>query len=277
MLLLITILSTKIIKIMDTILDQPQQPINERRSIEDVLQNGYSLSIGNVWGRGADIWKKNIGGFLLYFIVGSIIMNVVSLIPIAGTVATWFILGPAFSAGFYIAAYAITKNGIVSANDYTIGLRKMMDNALYVLLSLIILALVFIPVIISLFSSFAFLLKANYKSADSIREVFSILAPVIGIIALCIAVAMLAYVLLIMVYPLIHIYGLSAVDAIQVSAKTVFKQYFSFIILMITLLLLNVGGAICLLVGLLFTIPLSYCILYAAYESIFEHPASTNG
>ncbi|MEY2829940.1 MAG: hypothetical protein RIQ33_1798 [Bacteroidota bacterium] len=261
---------------MDTILDQPQQPINERRSIEDVLQNGYSLSIGNVWNRGADIWKKNIGGFLLYFIVGSIIMNVVGLIPIAGIVATWFVLGPVFSAGFYIAAYAITKNGTVAANDYTIGFRKMIDNALYVLLSLIILALVFIPVMMSLFASLAFLLKADYKSADSIREVFSILAPVVGIIAACIALAMLVYVLLIMVYPLIHIYGLSAIDAIRVSARTVIKQYFTFIILMFTLLLLNVGGAICLLVGMLFTIPLSYCILYAAYESIFEPTTSTN-
>jgi uncharacterized membrane protein len=107
--------------------------------------------------------------------------------------------------------------------------------------------------------------------------VFSILAPVVGIIALCFAIAMLAYVLLVLAYPLMHIYGLSALDAIRVSARTVIKQYFTFIILMFTLLLLNVGGAICLLVGLLFTIPLSYCILYAAYESIFEHPASTNG
>jgi hypothetical protein len=261
---------------MDTILDQPQQPINERRSIEDVLQNGYSLDIGNVWSRGSDIWKKNIGGFLLYLIIGYVVIMAVGIIPIVGNLATSFILGPAFSAGFYIAAYAITKNGTVAANDYTIGFRKMGDNALYVLLAMLILVSVFIPVILSLITSLAFLFKADYKSADGIREVFSILAPVVGIIALCFAIAMLAYVLLVLAYPLMHIYGLSALDAIRVSARTVIKQYFTFIILMFTLLLLNVGGAICLLVGMLFTIPLSYCILYAAYESIFEYTTSTN-
>ncbi|MEN9523166.1 MAG: hypothetical protein RL065_1543 [Bacteroidota bacterium] len=254
---------------MESILDQPQSS-NNRRSIDDVLENGYSLSIGDVWSRGSDIWKKNIGGFLLYLILGYAIIMLAGLIPFAGSMATSFILSPAFSAGFFIVAYAISINGSATANDYTKGFKKMGDNALYVLFSAILLILIFIPVIISLISSLAFLLKADYKSAEGVRELMSILAPVMGIAAICFAVAMLAYVLLILAYPLIHIYGLSAIDAIRVSARIVIKQYFTFVILMLTILLLNIGGVLCLLIGLLFTVPLSYCILYAAYELIFE-------
>jgi hypothetical protein len=60
----------------------------------------------------------------------------------------------------------------------------------------------------------------------------------------------------------------------KVSAKVVLKQYVTFILLSITLFLLNMGGLLCLGLGVLFTLPLSYCILYAAYEIIFENKAS---
>jgi uncharacterized membrane protein len=260
---------------MDTILDQPQQPINERRSIEDVLQNGYSISIGDVWNRGSEIWKKNIGGFLLYLIIGYIAIMIVGIIPILGTFVTSLILSPAFAGGFFIAAYAITKNGSVSANDYTLGFRKMADNALFVLMSFFIMILIFTPVILSVIGSIALLIKADYKTPSGIQEVITLLAPVFGIMAVCLVIAILAYILFMLAYPLIHVYGLSAWEAITTSARTVLKQYLTFILLALTLLLLNIGGVLCLGIGLLFTIPLSYCIIYAAYESIFEGTAKS--
>jgi uncharacterized membrane protein len=60
----------------------------------------------------------------------------------------------------------------------------------------------------------------------------------------------------------------SAVDGMTLSIKLIGKKFLSFILFFIVLWLINIGGAILLIVGLLYTIPLSICSLYAAYESI---------
>jgi uncharacterized membrane protein len=254
---------------MESILDQPQFS-GAKRSIDDVLQNGYSLSVGEAWSRGSEIWKKNIGGYILYSILGYLAIFIVGLIPFVGSFVTSFILSPALAAGFFISAYAISNSGKATSNDYTNGFRKMADNALFVLITIIIMVVIFIPVIISLISQIMFLIKADYKSPEGIKEVFTVLAPVLGIGAICLLVAMFVYLLFIMVYPLINVYGLSAIDAVKTSVKTVIKEYITFLLLSLSLLLLNIGGGLCLGIGMLFTIPLSYCILYAAYEIIFE-------
>lgn len=54
----------------------------------------------------------------------------------------------------------------------------------------------------------------------------------------------------------------------ETSRKLITKKWFSFFGLLLLLFLLNLGGAILLGVGLLVTIPLSVCIIAAAYEDI---------
>ncbi|MFM2224048.1 MAG: hypothetical protein RJA07_250 [Bacteroidota bacterium] len=257
---------------MESILDQPQSS-GSKRSIDEILQNGYSLSIGDAWNRGSEIWKKNIGGYVLYFIIGYAVIIALGLIPFV-SIVTSFILAPALAAGFFISANSISTSGSVTTNDYTKGFKKMGDNALFILLSWIIMVVIFIPVFIALFSQIFMLIKIDYKSPDGIREMISLLAPVLGVFAICLLAAMLVYQLFALVYPLIHLYGLPVIEAMKVSAKVVLKQYLTFILLSITLFLLNMGGLLCLGLGVLFTLPLSYCILYAAYEIIFENKSS---
>lgn len=54
----------------------------------------------------------------------------------------------------------------------------------------------------------------------------------------------------------------------ETSRQLITKKWFSFFGLLLLIFLLNVGGAILLGVGLLVTIPLSVCIIAAAYEDI---------
>ncbi len=58
-------------------------------------------------------------------------------------------------------------------------------------------------------------------------------------------------------------------QALELSRKVVTTNWFSVFGFLLTLLLLNIGGAILLLVGLLVTFPVSCCAVAAAYRDIF--------
>ena len=68
--------------------------------------------------------------------------------------------------------------------------------------------------------------------------------------------------------PLVIDKGADFWQAMETSRKLITKKWFSFFGLLLVLFLLNLAGAILLGVGLLVTIPLSSCILAAAYEDI---------
>ena len=59
-----------------------------------------------------------------------------------------------------------------------------------------------------------------------------------------------------------------AMEAISLSTKIISKRFISMFLFMIVIMLINILGAICFLVGLLYTIPLSMCAMYACYEHI---------
>jgi len=57
-------------------------------------------------------------------------------------------------------------------------------------------------------------------------------------------------------------------NAMETSRKLVHKEWFSIFGFLIVLLFINVLGVMALGIGLLITIPLSYCALYAAFDDI---------
>lgn len=62
---------------------------------------------------------------------------------------------------------------------------------------------------------------------------------------------------------------LSVWQALETSRKAVTHQWFKFFGLMLLLGLLNIAGALCLLVGLLWTLPMSYIALGIVYRKVF--------
>jgi uncharacterized membrane protein len=54
----------------------------------------------------------------------------------------------------------------------------------------------------------------------------------------------------------------------EMSRKIISKNWFGYFGFLIVLGLLNIAGAICLGVGLLVTIPVTYCAVYIAFEKI---------
>jgi hypothetical protein len=64
-------------------------------------------------------------------------------------------------------------------------------------------------------------------------------------------------------------------DALSASRKVVTKVWWKIFVLFIALFFINILGALMLLLGLLITIPLSYCAVYFAFDALFQ-PANTS-
>jgi hypothetical protein len=57
-------------------------------------------------------------------------------------------------------------------------------------------------------------------------------------------------------------------DAMEISRRLVTKKWWNIFGFLLLLLLINIAGAIVFFIGLLFTVPITYCALYAAFEDI---------
>lgn len=57
-------------------------------------------------------------------------------------------------------------------------------------------------------------------------------------------------------------------DAMEFSRKVIHKEWFSMFMFLIVLGLLNLVGLLALGIGVLFTLPVTYCALYAAFDDI---------
>lgn len=57
-------------------------------------------------------------------------------------------------------------------------------------------------------------------------------------------------------------------DGMEYSRKLTTRKWWNIFGLILLLMLINMAGALAFLVGLLFTVPLSYCAIYAAFEDI---------
>jgi hypothetical protein len=66
----------------------------------------------------------------------------------------------------------------------------------------------------------------------------------------------------------------SIIDSIKYSAQAVWKHFGVLFLLILILVLMNFAGAICLVLGLIFTVPLSMCILHVVYQKTFANEES---
>jgi hypothetical protein len=69
--------------------------------------------------------------------------------------------------------------------------------------------------------------------------------------------------------PLFIVFGkIEFWDGMEFSRKLVIKKWWNIFGFVLLLMLINMAGALAFLVGLLFTIPLTYCAIYVAFEDI---------
>lgn len=186
------------------------------KNFESLLQQGYQVNLGKYLSRGWEIYKQNWANFFFFFFIEiSINLMLKAFFPQISEVAS-LVIGALMNAGFTFVALKIAKNKKVDFDDFIRGFKY------------------FIPIILStvLMSLFIF---------------FGMIALLIPGIYLGIA-----YMFTI---PLIVEKKMPVWAAMEASRKIITKNWFSMFGFILVLGLINLGGILSLVVGLLYTAP----------------------
>jgi hypothetical protein len=207
----------------------------------DFIERDYEVKIGDYFSRGWEIFKQYAWAFILFTLVTFLIAGLVSMLPsplglrtfgdnpLGGANILTNILSPILGVGYYFVAFQIIRNRAYSFGDFFNGFKKFLPVFLTAFVSSILIALGFILLILpGIYLAVAYLFAQLFVVDKS----------------------------------------LNFWSAMESSRKVITKKWFSFFGLVLLLALLNVLGAIVLGIGLLVTIPLSACVVAAAYEDV---------
>jgi hypothetical protein len=252
------------------LLDQPMPEEGEyhfNEKIKSLLSNGFDFDLGGYISKGHQILMKELGSYIGYELLVVLIFIVLGIIPFIGAIAN-FVIAYSLIMGFAIFARRIYRDRPRSFRNFFDGFKLLGPLVLLRLLNAILIALIVIPyILITLGSFFLTLMRGAILGDMSAIDPTYIISNIVKLIPLFFIVMIIQMLLSFSSY-IVTFGRKGAVDAMTLSIKLIGKKFLSFILFFIVLWLINIAGAILLLVGLLYTIPLSLCSLYAAYESI---------
>jgi uncharacterized membrane protein len=210
----------------------------------------------------------NIGGYLGYFVLYLIITSVLGLIPFVNLISS-VLIAPCLIFGFHLVSNQLSTTGTEpSFGEYFNGFQHFSKIIVVAILTGLIILACSLPLI---FSVGVGIFTENLNDPSMVADIFSesFTGGVIGIAVLTALVMIYlgvswSFATLIAVFQ-----DEDAWSAMEISRKIVGKNWFGFLAFFIVLGLINILGAVLLLIGLLFTAPITYCCIYAAYEDVF--------
>lgn len=200
------------------------------QEFEKLLQQGYQVNIGKYLNRGADIFKQNWGSFFCFFFAILFIKVWIKIyIPQINDDIADLVIGSLMNSGFTFVALKSAKGRQTSFADFFRGFKYSIS---------ILIANLLIGVFV-----------------------------LVGIICLILPgiYLLIAYMFTI---PLIIEKKMHFWRAMEVSRKIITKDWFSMFSFVLILCFINLCGILLLIIGLLFTAPLTGCAMIAAYEDI---------
>ncbi|MBO1349397.1 MAG: hypothetical protein EBE86_019315 [Hormoscilla sp. GUM202] len=198
---------------------------NIPKNLQTVISEGYTVKIGKYISEGWQIFKQKICLFLGFTVLLFVVsMALEQMVPRISYPAFIVIYGP-LSAGLLIAALQIVKKQSTVIGDFFKGFNY------------------FVPLVL----------------ADLVALILILLGTILLILPGIYLV--ISYLL---TYPIILDRRMDFWQGMETSRKIVTKEWFSFLGLALILALINLGGLLLLGLGLLVTIPLSYCVIALA-------------
>jgi len=200
--------------------------IQER--VNNLALTGYQFNLSYCISQGYDVFKQNIGGFVLYTLVYFGVSIALAFIPLVGSLSA-AALGSALSAGLFMAARKIKNGETVEFSQFFDGFKL---GAPIFLVGLIV----------------------------QILTAVGLLLLIIPGIYLAIAYAFASM--------FVTFHGMDFWPAMEASRKVIGKNWFGMLGFFLVLGLINVGGVLALGVGLLVTFPITLCAVYVAFEEV---------
>ena len=121
------------------------------QKIQELIDNGYDFHAMDYIREAWEIFKKNAGSFIGFFLLFIVISAFSGVIPVVGTIANYLVVAPIGMVGFYIVANLIQRQKNADFGDFFKGTQYIGQLALMSLVLIAIYALIFSPTIISLY------------------------------------------------------------------------------------------------------------------------------
>ena len=188
-----------------------------------------SFSLGNYFKTGWGLFRQYPTGFIGFCLLNLLLQALLNSLSYVGAVASIAVTSPLFMGNFIVSA-KLLQGQTPEFRDFFAGFNYFLPLLLLSLVAGLFIGIGTLLLIIpGIYLAVAYLF-ASYLVVDR---------------------------------------GMDFWPAMELSRHTVNPRWFGFFAFMILLLLLNLAGALALGVGLLVSIPLSFCATSAAYAEIF--------
>lgn len=243
--------------------------INNR--IERLTSEGYNFRFGDYISEGFNIFGKNIGGFIGYFLLYVVISVVLSFIPFLGSIGQVLMSYP-LVVGFYIVANKIRNGQTTEFGDFFKGFDHFGPLAILMLIyiGLMIVALIpFFVVMGNIMMEIIPLIGSNdISDAEEFLEI--IMGMNFGLVFLTLVPVIFLVTCYLWAPMFVVFYDMSPWQAMEASRKLIMKKWFIVFLFSFVVGFIGAIGVIGLFIGLLFTYPAMMCAGFAAFADVTQ-------
>ncbi len=263
----------------------------QKEDYQDLLDNGYDFKLGDYISAGWNIATQNVGGFVGFtfiipililafyvvivlifgiFFVGAVgiadsgivaILVIIAFFVYLALIVCVYLLG----YGYFCVAHKIQKQEYYSFSDFFGAFAHWKQLLYYQVMKMLIMLLCSAPLIV--FMAIYIYIPMFKGEITDIGDMETIMPfrPLIYLFMIPTYYFVISYSFAPM---LIMFGGLTYWDAMETSRKVITKKFFWFLLFYIVLIAVVYAGLLAFLIGILFSIPVAACMIYAAYNSI---------
>jgi len=237
---------------------------------DQVLQRGYTVAFGDWLRQGWDFFKANMGFALgaCWIVFGlSFGASAIGMIPCFGAVAQLafnVVVQPVLIGGVWYVLLQRRRGQPATVGSVFDGFKLFFAQSILVnlIMALIILATVIPGAVVAGIGGVA--LKSQEVIGGLLIAVGMLLALVpVFYLSICYAFAM----------PLVVDRRMQFWPALETSRRVVARHWFAVFAYSLMVGLLSLLGLLACIVGIIFTLPMCFCMFVVAYDNIFGRPA----
>ena len=240
---------------------------DNKAKIDQIISEANDFRFGDYLSRGFEIFKKDIGGFIVFTLIFFVLSMVIGLIPVVGSLANSLFVTPALTAGIYLVARRLDLNEQNEFGNYFKGFDFTGQLALAALVVSLITVLSIVPFALVVWNpEYLEWYQDVLQNPGSPPPSFPEMPPLWSFLLLLPAIFL--SIVYSWTYMFIALHKLEFWPAMEASRKLLTKHFFIFLVFIIVFLVIFMGSLLVFCIGILAGIPLIMCMNYAAFADL---------
>lgn len=250
--------------------------MNLQEKVQQLSTQGYEFKMGEYISKGWEYFAKKPGHYIGFFALMMLMVMVAAFIPLIGSFAAQ-ILSATLLVGIFVFSRNLKLNQTHNFDDFFKGFSSFGRIAVIQLIIFAFMLVIMLPAMIYGFTLFfkgifGAVGNPDFYEPTNPGELFEMFDLQALIPLMIITYLFLIFIQTIYMFStfITHFYQASPWTSMEASRKVIQKRFFHFLGLILLIVLINIVGVLCLFVGMLITIPLTYTTMYAAFDDIFK-------